>query len=141
MSNPERSERRPIESGAEPEPRPRVSSGAIDPDAGFPVALAWMTLGMATVMVVISIMFYITFKVRLRGLEGEIKKAQFELSKANVNLSAMMHQVEQLALQAPQYSSRDDENGGSKEVMSLTDWDDDDVQEQTETSFKISRVR
>lgn len=109
--------------------------------AAFPVALAWMTLGMATVMVVISIMFYITFKVRLRGLEGEIKKAQFELSKANVNLSAMMHQVEQLALQAPQNSSREGNEGGSNELMSLPDWDDEDVQEQTETSFKISRAR
>jgi len=38
------------------------------------------------------------FKTRITSLEVEIKKTQFELSKANVNLTAMLRQVEALSL-------------------------------------------
>lgn len=101
----------------------------------FPTGLAYLTLLMAIAMVLISLMFFFTFKTRLHSLEGEIKKAQFELSKANVNLSSMMHQVEQLALQAPQERTE-----SAKEVVSLPEWDE--VKAQTEAqNFKISRPR
>ena len=95
-----------------------------------------MTLAMASAMVIISLMFFLTFKTRIRGLEGEIKKAQFELSKANVNLSSMMHQVEQIALQAPAEHEGDD----SKGIVSLPDFEGGGSQAGAET-FKISRSR
>jgi TPR repeat protein len=103
--------------------------------AAFPVAIAYMTLAMASAMVIISLLFFLTFKTRIRSLEGEIKKAQFELSKANVNLSSMMHQVEQLALKAP-----DDDDEGMHGMTSLPEWDAVKSQAAAET-FKISRAR
>lgn len=107
-----------------------------DSGAGFPVGIAYITLAMATAMVFISLMFFFTFKTRVHSLESEIKKAQFELSKANVNLSSMMHQVEQLALQAP----GEEESGQG--IVSLPDWGGEKPQpgEKAE-GFKISRPR
>lgn len=104
-------------------------------NVAFPVAIAYMTLAMASAMVIISLMFFLTFKTRIRSLEGEIKKAQFELSKANVNLSSMMHQVEQLALKAPE-----DDDEGLGGLVSLPEWDDIKSQASAE-GFKISRAR
>ena len=104
-------------------------------ESAFPVAIAYMTLAMASAMVIISLLFFLTFKTRIRSLEGEIKKAQFELSKANVNLSSMMHQVEQLALKAPE-----DSDDGPGAVVSLPEWEDIKSQASAE-GFKISRSR
>jgi TPR repeat protein len=101
----------------------------------FPVAIAYLTLAMASAMVFISLLFFLTFKTRIRSLEGEIKKAQFELSKANVNLSSMMHQVEQLALKAPE----EDEDGPGG-FVSLPDWNEIKSQAAAD-GFKINRSR
>lgn len=111
---------------------PSVGAGQ---QTAFPVGLAYLTMLMAIAMVLISLMFFFTFKTRLHSLEGEIKKAQFELSKANVNLSSMMHQVEQLALQAPA-----EQTSPAQEVVSLPEWDEVKAQSEAQT-FKISRPR
>ena len=112
---------------------PRVDYG--DSGAGFPVGIAYITLAMATAMVFISLMFFFTFKTRVHSLESEIKKAQFELSKANVNLSSMMHQVEQLALQAP------GEQESGQGIVSLPDWGGQKPEGGEAEGFKISRPR
>lgn len=76
--------------------------------------------------------FYIAwvFKARLHGLESELKKAQFELSKANVNLSAMMHQVEQLSLMAPAAAPK----------TSLPEWNPEPAKAHA-SSFKMHRSK
>ena len=100
------------------------------------MGIAYITLAMATAMVFISLMFFFTFKTRVTSLESEIKKAQFELSKANVNLSSMMHQVEQLALQAP-----GEEESGGRGIVSLPNWGAEKPDAGDAGGFKISRPR
>ena len=75
------------------QPAPQPSNDLVSP-----TTLAVMTLGTAVVMMVILGYMVLFFKSRIASLESEIKKTQFELSKANVNLTAMLHQVEALQL-------------------------------------------
>ena len=117
-------------------PRTRSSGEYAAGDSGFPLGIAYITLAMATAMVFISLMFFFTFKTRVTSLESEIKKAQFELSKANVNLSSMMHQVEQLALQAP-----GEEESGGQGIVSLPNWGAEKPDAGDAGGFKISRPR
>jgi phosphomannomutase len=63
--------------------------------------IAAISTGISALILVLGVYVAVVFKKRLQGLEAELKKAQFDLSKANVNLSALMHQVEQLSLAAP----------------------------------------
>lgn len=63
-----------------------------------PTTLAVMTMAVAVAMLLVLGYMLVFFKSRITSLENEIKKTQFELSKANVNLTAMLHQVEALQL-------------------------------------------
>ncbi|MEN9575815.1 MAG: hypothetical protein RL514_3670 [Verrucomicrobiota bacterium] len=78
----------------------------------------------------LGVAMLVIFKTRLQGLESELKKAQFELSKANVNLSSMMHQVEQLALMAPTAAPK----------TSLPEWNATPAKGSV-SSFKINRSK
>tara|TARA_Y100001934_G_scaffold283601_1_gene404640 strand:+ start:5633 stop:7531 length:1899 start_codon:yes stop_codon:yes gene_type:complete len=109
-------------------------SEARTPGAEFPTGIAIMTLAAACAMSVILLLFFFTFKTRLSSLEAEIRRAQFELSSANLHLSSMMQQIEQVAHQLPENASREEEEG----VVSLPDWESTQSNAQ---NFKISRTR
>ena len=95
--------------------------------------MVWMgslLIGISIVILFLGIYVVVIFKGRLQSLEAELKKAQFELSKANVNLSAMMHQVEQLSLAAPAAAPK----------TSLPEWNPEPARAHT-TSFKMHRSK
>lgn len=87
-----------------------------------------MTISAAILFLGVAML--VVFKTRLQGLEAELKKAQFELSKANVNLSSMMHEVEQLSLAAPAPAAK----------TRLPEWNPETVKSHT-TSFKMNRSK
>lgn len=87
-----------------------------------------MTISAAILFLGVAML--VVFKTRLQGLEAELKKAQFELSKANVNLSSMMHQVEQLSLAAPAPAAK----------TRLPEWNPEPVKSHT-ASFKMNRSK
>ena len=83
---------------AAPEPPPRLESfapsncqAAAENNGGL-MAIAAISTGISALILILGVYVAVVFKARLHGLESELKKAQFELSKANVNLSSMMHQ-------------------------------------------------
>lgn len=119
----------------QPEPRPREAAPAVTsaPHPGSDNDLKWIAIVSALISAAIlflGIYMLYAFQTRLRGLEAELKKAQFELSKANVNLSAMMHQVEQLALAAPAPASK----------TSLPEWNPEPAKAHA-SSFKMHRSK
>lgn len=119
----------------QPELRPREVAPAVTaaPHPGGDNDLKWIAIVSALISAAIlflGIYMLYAFQTRLRGLEAELKKAQFELSKANVNLSAMMHQVEQLALAAPAPAPK----------TSLPEWNPEPAKAHA-TSFKMHRSK
>lgn len=119
-----------------PEPSARMESPAPSPrppagenNSGL-LAIAAISTGISALILILGIYIAVVFKARLHGLESELKKAQFELSKANVNLSSMMHQVEQLSLMAPQTPVK----------TSLPDWNAQAPKGHT-ASFKMNRPK
>ena len=92
--------------------------------------IAAVSTGISALILFLGVYVAVIFKTRLQGLEAELKKAQFELSKANVNLSAMMHQVEQLALAAPATAAK----------ASLPEWNPEPVKAHA-SSFKVNRAK
>lgn len=119
----------------QPEPRPReVAPVSIPaPHSSGDHDLKWIAIVSALISAAIlflGIYMLYAFQTRLRGLEAELKKAQFELSKANVNLSAMMHQVEQLALAAPAPAPK----------TSLPEWNPEPAKTHA-SSFKMHRSK
>jgi len=94
------------------------------------MAIAAISTGISALILILGVYVAVVFKARLHGLESELKKAQFELSKANVNLSSMMHQVEQLSLMAPQTPTK----------TSLPDWNAEAPKAHT-ASFKMHRSK
>ncbi|MFM8471682.1 MAG: hypothetical protein ACKODH_17250, partial [Limisphaerales bacterium] len=116
-----------------PEPRthdvhPPAHSGG--ESSGGLMFIAAVSTGISALILFLGIYVAVVFKTRLQGLEAELKKAQFELSKANVNLSAMMHQVEQLSLAAPAAAPK----------TSLPEWNPEPAKAHA-TSFKMNRSR
>ncbi len=75
--------------------------------------IAVLALVMAVVIAVLCVIILITFRTHITSLEMEIKKTQFELSKANVNLSAVIKQVEALSLGG---------GGTNAKQIELPDW-------------------
>jgi len=119
-----------------PEPAPRMENFApsnrpVAPDnnSGL-MAIAAISTGISALILILGVYVAVVFKARLHGLESELKKAQFELSKANVNLSSMMHQVEQLSLMAPQTPTK----------TSLPEWNAEAPKAHT-ASFKMNRSK
>ncbi|MEQ2009149.1 MAG: hypothetical protein ABMA26_20395, partial [Limisphaerales bacterium] len=119
-----------------PEPRARDAhaaapggSGGSETNGGL-MFIAAISTGISALILVLGVYVAVVFKTRLQGLEAELKKAQFELSKANVNLSAMMHQVEQLSLAAPAAAPK----------TSLPEWNPEPARAHT-TSFKMHRSK
>lgn len=117
----------------DPYPDSRRSSGGSDGKKEMSQTFAIMTLAAAFLMIFILLLFFFTFKTRLTSLETEIRKAQFELANANLNLSSMMQQVEQIALQLPENASSEQDP-----MVNLPDWEK--TQSNAE-NFKISRTR
>ena len=123
---------------AQPEPafRPDNSatasrSGSADSNSGL-MAIAAISTGISALILILGVYVAVVFKARLHGLESELKKAQFELSKANVNLSSMMHQVEQLSLMAP--------STAVTTKTSLPEWNAEAPKAHT-ASFKMHRSK
>ena len=119
-----------------PEPRGRdahstsaANSGGGESTSGL-MFIAAISTGISALILFLGVYVAVVFKTRLQGLEAELKKAQFELSKANVNLSAMMHQVEQLSLAAPAVAPK----------TSLPEWNPEPARAHT-TSFKMHRSK
>jgi hypothetical protein len=94
--------------------------------------LAWLSAIVSILVLFLAAYSVWMFKGRLQSLEAELKKAQFELSKANVNLSAMMHQVEQLSLAAPAEAV--------SPKTSLPEWNSEATKSHA-TSFKMHRSK
>lgn len=122
----------------EPQPEARArdthattpaGSGGGETNGGL-MFIAAISTGISALILVLGVYVAVVFKTRLQGLEAELKKAQFELSKANVNLSAMMHQVEQLSLAAPAVAPK----------TSLPEWNPEPARAHT-TSFKMHRSK
>ncbi|MBI3875681.1 MAG: SEL1-like repeat protein [Verrucomicrobia bacterium] len=98
--------------------------------------IAVAALIMAVVIAGLCVIILITFRTHITSLEMEIKKTQFELSKANVNLSAMIKQVEALSL-----------GGGhtNAKQIELPDWLKDKEEEKSQraapksSGFKAKR--
>ncbi len=121
----------------EPEALPRARESAPAPAArsggdssGGLMVLAFVSTVISGLILFLGVYVAVIFKTRLQGLESELKKAQFELSKANVNLSSMMHQVEQLALMAPAAAPK----------TSLPEWNATPSKGSV-SSFKINRSK
>lgn len=117
----------------EPQPEPRVreqSSPAASASGDASKWIAITSMVISALILFLGIAMLVVFKTRLQGLESELKKAQFELSKANVNLSSMMHQVEQLALMAPAATPK----------TSLPEWNPEPAKAHT-GSFKMNRSK
>ena len=109
------------------QPAPQPSNDLVSP-----TTLAVMTLGTAVVMMLILGYMVLFFKARIGSLENEIKKTQFELSKANVNLTAMLHQVEALQL-----ADRSGERPERKQVGGS--WKELPAEAKGDTSFRSRR--
>lgn len=124
----------PRPSGPSIEPRAREGAAPVAPHAaeggGNVVWMGYLLITIALVILFLGIYVVVVFKGRLQSLEAELKKAQFELSKANVNLSSMMHQVEQLALMAPPTAPK----------TSLPEWNPEPARSHT-GSFKMNRSK
>lgn len=119
---------------SQPEPRARDggdhASARSGDGSGNVVWMGYLLITIALVILFLGIYVVVVFKGRLQSLEAELKKAQFELSKANVNLSSMMHQVEQLALMAPTAAPK----------ASLSEWNPEPAKAHT-GSFKVRRSK
>lgn len=116
-----------------PEPRAREHSIPAPASSGSSETSNWVAIAsmlISALILFLGIAMLVVFKTRLHGLEAELKKAQFELSKANVNLSAMMHQVEQLALAAPAAAAK----------TSLPEWNPEPAKAHA-SSFKMHRSK
>ena len=122
----------------EPQPLPRARDEAPaqsaraggDGSSSGLMFIAAVSTGISALILFLGVYVAVIFKTRLQGLESELKKAQFELSKANVNLSSMMHQVEQLALSAPAAAPK----------TSLPEWNPAPAKAHA-ASFKINRSK
>lgn len=116
------------------EPVPVAAAPAAESQgSGGLMFIAAISTGISALILVLGVYVAVVFKARLHGLEAELKKAQFELSKANVNLSAMMHQVEQLALMAPP-------DAAATAKASLAEWNPESTQSHA-SSFKVHRSK
>lgn len=119
---------------AEPRAReaaaPAPATAHVGDSGGNVVWMGYLLITIALVILFLGIYVVVVFKGRLQSLEAELKKAQFELSKANVNLSSMMHQVEQLALMAPPTAPK----------TSLPEWNPEPARAHT-GSFKMNRSK
>jgi hypothetical protein len=118
---------RPRETAHPPAAQPAEGQGT-----GGLMFIAAISTGISALILVLGVYVAVVFKARLHGLEAELKKAQFELSKANVNLSAMMHQVEQLSLAAP--------SEAVSPKTSLPEWNPEATKSHA-TSFKMHRSK
>ena len=110
-------------------PTHAARSGGDGSNSGL-MFIAAVSTGISALILFLGVYVAVIFKTRLQGLESELKKAQFELSKANVNLSSMMHQVEQLALMAPATAPK----------TSLPEWNPVPAKAHA-ASFKINRSK